>query len=173
MFESIATIAQVAFTGLLVWATFLLAKHTRTLARLTERLARIEEEREKRTQKELALNDIRQVLELADDVLKIMPENFTVGLERGRIPEYAATSIKGLLSFARYFVPDAGTIDFLKELISWIDNVRAGSSIGGNRAVIEKALQNAQAGLRGFQIHRWRAQLISGEPTQPGHNIST
>lgn len=76
MSELVMTISiavQAAATIALVVATCLLVKHTKALAKVSDDLARIEEVREKRTQREKNLFDVRWAYELGEAILRVDP----------------------------------------------------------------------------------------------------
>ena len=65
------TWALVIVTLGLVWATWQLARHTRTLSGLTEQLVIIEQQREERTSREKRRNEIAKAYDLGESICSI------------------------------------------------------------------------------------------------------
>jgi len=143
----------------LAWATYNLARHTKTLADFTRQLATIEEARDCREQREKRRAEISRGLELIERLRKVDPEEFVAQLTQpGRIPEPATSYIRELALLAPRHVTDPDSIQYLKELRQLLDSVEQGSSIGANGAEIAKKLRRIQERMN-WSITQWRDEL--------------
>ena len=150
--QAIATIA-------LVWATFLLVKHTKALAKVSDNLARIEETREKRTRREKELFEIQRAYDLGEEILKVDPGHFGAGLFNSKALGDRAESLKRM-ELMSSFIEDSDTVLMLRELLTDVRSLEQGGALGDENRVrdIDK-FEKFQGRLRGLQMHKWREQL--------------
>jgi hypothetical protein len=166
MSELVMTISiavQAAAIIALVVATCLLVKHTKALAKVSDDLARIEEVREKRTQREKKLFDVRRAYELGEAILRVDPGHFGAGLFSSKTLGDRAESLKRM-ELMSSFIEDSDTVLMLRELLTDVRSLEQGGALGDENRVrdIDKS-EKFQSRLRGHQMHKWREQLASSE----------
>ncbi len=144
----ITSAGLLAATSVLVYVTWTLAQHTR-------RLVWIEERRDRR-------NQIWDVLESAEGVERIVPEDFVSELEHSRVPQPEGIHIRHLaLNEALISKVDDKSPQILRHIVQILDDLeREGSqySIGGNGPQIVKDLRILQERLA-WSIREWREEL--------------
>jgi heme exporter protein D len=120
--QAIATIA-------LVWATVLLVKHTRLLANVTKELARIEHSRDDKAQGEKTLNNLEQIYELSENILKIDPGLFGAGLYPIAVSAREEIALLKQLELLKIQIGDIETLKILNELLGIIKTLEQGTKL--------------------------------------------
>jgi hypothetical protein len=161
MFETFATIVQVVFAGLLVWATYLLATHTRTLARLTKELVGIEERREQRIAHEDRLGRIQSAFMLAEKILELNYGDFGAflypRLHKATPNQHQLIKDMDLL---RGCFHDAEAMNYLDKLVKAIRLVEEGSALDENdRKQAMEVFKRFQTKLKTCEMDTWRDEL--------------
>jgi len=159
--EIFSSVALVVFTGLLVWATYKLAEHTKTLSDLTRSLVRIEEKRDQIENRQRRLGDLRKAIEVAETVQTIYSEAFVFHYVKPDITtDIQIQAIQTLQSFKQY-IDDADIRLCLDGLCNEFDSVRReknnyrpkNETISQNIKTIQNKVQSA--------INKWRDELSS------------
>ena len=147
------------FTAILAWATFKLAKHTKSLADLTRRLVGIEEKRDQNEKLQNRISDLRSAVQSAENIQKIFPQHFTEQLSAiDRYPEDDIKAFESLYSLRSYINNDHVTL-CLHDLCDIFDSVRDQKIvIRFNKETVIKDIQDIQRMLLSF-IKGWRTEL--------------
>lgn len=163
MFDKIGTVVQMMFAGLLVWATFLLAKYTKVLARITKKMVGIEEERDKRERYQVQLRAIENLLILSEKIVLTNAGYYGGGLFPGASLKWELFKQMKEMALLKKYINDEETVKNLEELVRYILIVDAGTKL--EEDVRKKAIdlfEKFQQRLSSLHLKKWREQLTIG-----------
>jgi prefoldin subunit 5 len=109
--------------------TSLLARHTKTLANVTKELAHIENSREERAKNERTLNDVEQIYEITENILKIDPGSFGAGLFPQAVLARQEIALLKQFELLRNQIGDIETLKMLNELMGIIKTLEQGTKL--------------------------------------------